>query len=204
MPTLGYADLPVPAGGDGPTVPAHLAALAEAIDPHLRHDVADQAERDADFAGAPVHTLVTAANGTMWVKVDTDNTWVTIWEPLPAWRPITLAAGLEEGDVQLGIRRTWDKRVSLKGRIRRTDATLITDPNAVNLGAVPSDCIPAGLRTWAGTCSAAGTTTDATGRMEILGASTSSSYGESGDLLWWYQGTDGTGWVDISGDYWMD
>jgi hypothetical protein len=50
----------------------------------------------------------------------------------------------------------------------------------------------------------AGTTTDATGRLEILDANTSSAYGDAGDLLWWYQGTDGTTWVDISGDYWMD
>ncbi|MDX3839057.1 hypothetical protein [Streptomyces europaeiscabiei] len=206
MATLGYADLPVPAGGQSPTVPADLAALAEAIDPHLRQTAADLADRTTKYATAPAHTLVTADDGTMWLKTSSvTDTWVTIWQPPPVWDlALTLSAGLQEGDVELALMIVdGGRQVALKGRIEKVDATKITDPNAVNLGAVPTDCIPPELRTWVGACSMAGTTTDAAGRLEVLGDSTTSAYGDTGDLLWWYQGTDGTDWVDISGSYWL-
>ncbi|GGX99697.1 hypothetical protein, partial [Streptomyces fructofermentans] len=152
----------------------------------------------------PAPIVAIAEDGTTWAKLDT--TWVTLFEPLAPFTPtITLKSGFEEGVVPLGARR-WagGTRVSLVGRITRTDAGQITDANAVNLGAVPSDCIPSALRTYPGTCSMAGTTTEAAGRIEILGESSTSAYGVTGDILWWYQGDGGTAWVDISGDYWMD
>lgn len=205
MATIGYAQLPVPAGGDSPTVPADIAELAEAVDPHLLHLVDDQADRDNRLSDAPAQTLAIAANGATWLKSSpTANTWLTLWEPLPDWRPITLKSGFETGDVGLGIRRRDGVRVSLKGRITRTDGALIDNPNAVNLGSVPADCMPTGLRTWPGTCSMGGNTTHAAGRLEVLAENTASAYGQPGDLLWWYQGEAGTSWIDISGDYWID
>ncbi|MFJ3812295.1 hypothetical protein ACIPWE_38770 [Streptomyces sp. NPDC090073] len=206
MATIGYAQLPIPAGGDSPTVPADIADLAEALDPHLVQFATNQADRDSKYATAPAQTLVIATNGTSWVKTSSStNTWATIWEPLQDWQNlITLSAGLEQGDVGLGIRVKDDKHVYLKGRVQRSDNANLQDANAVNLGAVPAEMIPDGLRTWAGTCSMGGDTTDGAGRLEVLGSNTSSSYGDPGDILWWYQGTGGTAWVDISGDYWMD
>ncbi|MDX2863502.1 hypothetical protein PV338_46075, partial [Streptomyces scabiei] len=105
MANLGYAELPVPAGGQSPTVPAHLAALAEAIDPHLRQTATDLADRTTKYATAPAHTLVTADDGTMWLKISSvADTWVTIWEPPPLWDlTLTLSAGLQEGDVEIGL-----------------------------------------------------------------------------------------------------
>ncbi|MBP5922190.1 hypothetical protein F3K32_18220 [Streptomyces sp. LBUM 1483] len=207
MPTIGYAQLPVPAGGDGPQVVSAVADLATALDPHLVQHAEDQADRDARFSTAPVHTLVIAEDGTAWMKLDSGtNTWTTIHSPLQAWQStLTLKSGFEESTVPLGVRVKDDTHVYLKGRIERTDGNKILDANAVNLGAVPSGLIPpTELRTWAGTCSMAGTTTLAAGRLEVLNTGTASAYGVAGDILWWYQGPDGTDWVDISGDYWMD
>ncbi|MEW1568281.1 hypothetical protein AB0454_35555 [Streptomyces sp. NPDC093509] len=205
MATLGYANLPVPGGGQSPVVPADFAELAEAIDPHLRHTAVDLADRTTKYADAPIQTLVTANDGTMWLKLSSStDTWATLWSPPPVWdRTIDLAAGMQAGDSALGLMVVdGGRRVELKGRIERVDAGKINDANAVNMGSVPNDCIPPALRTWPGTCSAAGTTTDTTGRLEVLGSNESSSYGDPGDILWWYQGTDGTDWVDISGYYW--
>ncbi|MFE9937399.1 hypothetical protein [Streptomyces hirsutus] len=205
MATIGYANLPVPAGGQAPAVPADFAAFAEAIDPHLRHSVTDLADRTNRFSKAPAHTLVTANNGSMWLKIsNTTDTWATIWEPAPGWdRTITLAPGLQAGNTSVGLMRLeGGRRVELKGRIERVDGTNLADPFAINLGSVPQDCIPPGLRTWPGTCSLTGETTDAVGRLEILAPGTSSAYGVAGDILWSYQGVGGTPWVDISGYYW--
>jgi hypothetical protein len=205
--TIGYAELPVPAGGDGPTVPADIAELAAALDPHLVQHATNEADRDSRFSAAPVQTLVIATDGTTWMKTSSiSNTWVTLFEPLQDWQPtITLKSGFEEGSVELGTRVKDGTHVYLKGRIQRTDATNILDANAVNLGAVPSELIPpTELRTYPGTCSMAGSTTDAAGRIEILNTGTASAYGVAGDILWWYQGDTGTAWVDISGDYWID
>ena len=205
MATIGYAELPVPAGHQAPTVPADLASFAEAVDPHLRHNAVNAADRDNRFSEAPAHTLVTADNGSMWVKTSaTSNTWVTIWEPPPGWdRTITLKPGFQTGNVTIGLMRLdGGRRIELKGRIERVDGTPMSDPFSINLGSVPADCVPPGLRTWAGCCSLTGDTTDSTGRLEILGTSSSSSSGVAGDILWNYQGTGGTSWVDISGYYW--
>lgn len=205
MATVGLAGLPIPGGGDAPAGPGVLAALALAIDPHLILAVADKAERDSLYGTAPLHTVVTAEDGSLWVKTSaTTSTWAAVYEPLPTWRPITLKSGMVEGDVALGVRRRQGTRVSLKGRVNKADGTNLLDAFALNLGAVPSDCIPSGLRTYAGSCSLGGPTVDAAGRIEIIGLNTSSAYGVAGDILWWYQGDTGTPWVDISGDYWMD
>ena len=64
MATIGYAQLPVPAGGDSPTVPADIAELAEAVDPHLLHLVDDQADRDirAGLPAGPFELHITATS----------------------------------------------------------------------------------------------------------------------------------------------
>lgn len=207
MPDIGKAGLPVPAGGDGPAVAADFAELATALDPHLVQHAEDLADRDARFFDAPVQTLVVAEDGSAWLKLSSiANTWAAVFEPLQDWQPlITLKSGFEESSVPLGVRVKDTTHVYLKGRIERTDGNKILDANAVNLGAVPSSLIPpTELRTWVGSCSMAGTTTLAAGRLEVLNTGTASAYGVAGDLLWWYQGTDGTDWVDISGDYWID
>src|SRR3546814_7943695 len=49
--------------------------------------VTNKAQRDSMFSGAPQHTMVSAANGSLWVKTSsTANTWAVIYEPLTAWR----------------------------------------------------------------------------------------------------------------------
>ncbi|MCX4450723.1 hypothetical protein [Streptomyces sp. NBC_01789] len=205
MATVGRAGLPIPNGGDAPVGPGALAALAEAIDPHLMQHVTDKAQRDSLFGDAPLHTAVTAEDGSLWVKTSAStSTWATIYEPLPSWRPITLKSGMVEGDVQLGVRRRQGVRVSLKGRIAKADGTNINEAFAANLGAVPSDCIPSGLRGFPALCSLGGATIQAVGRLEVIGSNTSSAYGVAGDLIWWFQDPAGTAWVDITGDYWMD
>ncbi|WP_078965771.1 hypothetical protein [Streptomyces aureocirculatus] len=204
--TIGFAELPVPVGGDSPTIPADIAELASALDPHLVQHAADQADRDAQYSVAPAQTLVIAADGTTWIKTSSvSNTWATVHTPLQAWQStFTPATGLEEGITDVGLRLVDGVHVYIKGRLQRTDGQNLQDANAVNLGAVPSNLKPTELRTWAGTCSMAGTTTLATGRLELLDDATVSAYGDPGDLLWWYQGVDGTPWVDITGDYWLD
>lgn len=136
MATIGYADLPVPGGGDGPLGPAALAALATALDPRLVHRVGDQADRDEEFADAPPGTLVIAADGTAWWRAA--STWVTLYEPVPAWRGITLKAGYEQNAVNLGVRRTQGTFVSLKGRVNATSGNINSPDAAINIGSVPA------------------------------------------------------------------
>ncbi|MEU9199026.1 hypothetical protein [Streptomyces sp. NPDC048332] len=204
MATFGYAGIRVPEGADAPAGPGALAELALDVDPHLVQHVTDAADRDAQYAAAPLHTLVSAEDGSLWIKTSAEtNTWATISEPLSAWRPISLKSGFETlGTV--GVRRTDGVRVHLKGRLQHTDGTFINDPNCSNVGSVPPDCIPVDLGTWVGGCSLGGDTINAAGRFEVLGSNTSSAYGVAGDILWWYQGPGGTAWVDLAGSYWMD
>lgn len=206
MATIGYAHLPIPAGGNSPTVPADLAALAEAIDPHLRHTVVDDAQRDEEFGDAPVHTLVTAEDGTMWLKTGPDpEDWVTIWEPLPNWRPITLASGNEVSTIACEVRRDGT-HAFMRGRVVKSNGSNFDLPNdPIKVGSVPGDCIPGvELASWAASCSLGGTNTQAAGRMEVLEAGTSSSNGVGGDILFWFQGDGGTPYIDLSGDWWID
>ncbi|MEW1867052.1 hypothetical protein AB0420_02440 [Streptomyces caelestis] len=204
MATIGYAELPVPGGGDAPVGPAALAALAEAVDPHLPQHVADRAERDEQYAAAPLHTLVSAEDGSLWIKTSDDaNTWATIHEPLQAWRPITLASGYTAGEFRPEARREGN-RVHLRGRIQRTDGANVP-PAGVKVGDVPSDCRPATYGMWGGGASLTGDPITGVGRVEVLGTASSTSLGGAGSIVWFSQdGTTGVPWIDISGSYWTD
>lgn len=201
---IGRAKLPVPGGGQGPTVPGDLAAFALVVDAHLMQHAVDQADRNTRYADAPLHTVVSGEDGSLWVKTSaTLNSWATAYEPIPDWRPLSLKAGFAlSGETPIGIRRIGT-RVYLQGRVLKVDGTNL-DGEAINVGSVPADCIPKNLRTWVGGCSMAGATTDGAGRWELLGTDSSSGVGVAGDLLWWYQGTGGTPWVDLAGSYWTD
>lgn len=203
MATIGYADLPIPAGGDAPVGPGALADLATAIDPHLVQHVATLAERDEDYASAPLHTLVSAENGSLWLKTSgVANTWATISEPLPAWRTVTPAAGYQAGEFTPQI-RLIGKRVHMRGRLVRTDGGVF--PLAgVKIGDVPSDCRPGIYGAFAGTASITGDPSIGAGRIEVLGAGSSSSLGGTGSIVWFSQDGSGVPWVDISGSYWID
>ncbi|MFE9810715.1 hypothetical protein [Streptomyces sp. NPDC005548] len=207
MATVGRAQLPIPGGGDAPAGPGEFAALGLAIDPHLVQHVADQAERDAQYADAPLHTAVSAADGSLWLKTSASaNTWATVYEPEPAWRPIELLAGYTSDTYTPQARRVGS-HVWLRGRIAKTDGTVIGQ-NGVAIAAVPDDCIPQQqIGAYAGTSSLVGDVLVGTGKVEILDETTSSSLGDPGTVLWWSQdGTTalGTPWVNISGDYWID
>ncbi|MET9158297.1 hypothetical protein ABZX56_11265 [Streptomyces parvulus] len=200
MAEFGYAQLPVPGGGDAPTTPGHLADLASAIDPHLVQFVADQAERDSLYSEAPAHTVVSALDGTFWKKTSSSaNEWATLWEPLPAFRPIELASGIGQSSENAPAIRLQGKKASLQGAVLKTDGTNFFG-DAIKLGEVPDDCIPEQLRRFAGTCSLAGDTTDTACRVEVTGKTNATP----GDIIVYYQVTAGTPWIDISGEYWLD
>lgn len=207
MATIGYADLPIPAGGDVPEVPGAIADLATAIDPHLVQHVTNLADRNSTLSGAPQHTVAIAGDGTTWVKTDSgSNTWVTVWEPLPAWQDVTLAAGYQE-DTYTPQARRIGKQVFLRGRIARTDSAVI--PNGgIKIASVPTGCIPQGqIGAYAATSSLAGSVVIGTGKLEVLDVDTASSLGDPGSILWWSQDgptESGTPWVNISGSYWID
>jgi hypothetical protein len=204
MATVGRAQLPIPGGGDAPVGPGALAALGLAIDPHLVQHVADKAERDAEYDDAPLHMLVSAENGSLWMKTSaSSNTWAVIWEPLAAWRPVTLAAGFTAGQTtpQLRIDRG---QVHLRGRIEKTDGTLITT-GGTKLATVPADCIPGRLESWPGGQSISGDPVTAVGRMEAFSHDQdANALGGAGSLIWYSQDGTGTTWVDISGSYWLE
>ncbi|GAA4688185.1 hypothetical protein [Streptomyces youssoufiensis] len=208
MATIGYETLPVPAGGDGPDVPAWLADMATAVDPHLVHDVTNLADRNSRFAGAPLCTLCVAADGTTWVKTSASaNTWVTLWEPLPAWQPVTLATGYTASGGYTPQARLIGKRVYLRGRIERSDGQVV--PNqGVKVGSVPSTCIPqVQIGAWAATGSLAGDVTIGVGKLEVLEVGSASALGVAGDITWWSQDgatAGGTPWIAINGAYWID
>jgi hypothetical protein len=205
--TVGYAQLPVPGGGDAPAGPGNLYELAEAIDPHLVQHVADQAERDAEFATAPLHTVVAAENGSLWIKTDAGtNTWATIYEPVPAWRPVELLTGYQEDGFTPQVRRIGNQ-VWLRGRLSRIDGTVIPT-NGVAVATVPDDCIPQEqLGAYAATSSLAGDVVIGVGKLEVLNVGTASSLGDPGTITWWSQDgatAAGTPWINISGSYWID
>lgn len=207
MPTIGYEDLPVPAGGDGPDVPAAIAALATAIDPRLVHDVTDLADRNSRFSAAPQHTVCVAGDGTMWAKTDGgSNTWATLWEPVPSWQAVTPLSGYEESIYPLQARLVGGQ-VFLRGRIQRTDGNVIPN-DGVAIATVPSSCIPQEqIGAYAATSSLAGDVVIGVGKLEILDVNTASGLGGPGTILWWSQDAptaDGTPWVNISGSYWTD
>lgn len=207
MATVGYAQLPIPGGGDAPVGPGALYEFGAAIDPHLVQHVVDQAERDATYAAAPLHTMVSAENGALWIKTSaTANTWATIYEPHPEWRPLEILVDYQEDTYTPQIRRIG-KHVWVRGRIAKSDQTVI--PNGgIGIAKVPADCIPqVQIGAWAGTSSLAGDVTIGTGKLEVLDVGTASGLGPPGTILWWSQDgatAAGTPWVNISGDYWID
>jgi hypothetical protein len=208
--TFGYADLPVPGGGDGPTLPGHLANLAEAIDPHLWQHATDQADRDTKYSTAPARTVVVALDGTTWIKIsDSTNTWITVWEPLADWAPLSLVSGYEAGqtDPEYRIDRG---QVHLRGRIQRTDSGLIPAAG-VKIGTVPTACIPRQISSFDGGASITGDAMTGVCRVEIFSPDQdANALGARGSLVVYSQdgsqdgGTPGLMWVDISGSYWLD
>ncbi|MDT0381440.1 hypothetical protein RM572_22020 [Streptomyces sp. DSM 42041] len=205
MATVGYANLPVPGGGDAPTGPAAVAALAQALDPHLVQHAVDIADRDATFASAPLHTLVTAEDGSAWLKTSAAaNVWATVYEPDPEWRPLALATGHQTSSFRPEVRRIGSQ-VWIRGQVERTDSAVI--PNTgVALGTVPNDCVPQDQPgQMAVVCSMAGDPTVPAGRIEVLDANTSSSVGGPGTVVWWSQQGEGVSWVNLGGGtYWID
>lgn len=207
MATVGYAQLPIPGGGDAPVGPGALMELAAGIDPHLVQHVADQAERDALYAAAPLHTMVSAENGSLWLKTSaTANTWAPIYEPVPAWRPVEMLTGYQADSYTPQVRRVGS-HVWLRGRIARTDGTVIPN-NGLGIAKVPADCVPQQqIGAYAATSSLQGDVVIGVGKLEVLDVGTASSLGDPGTILWWSQDgptATGTPWVNISGDYWID
>lgn len=209
MATIGYAELPIPGGGDGPTVPGHLAELAEAIDPHLWQHVTDLADRNTRLSAAPVWTVAVAANGTTWVKTSTDNVWATLWEPLQDWQSLTLATGYEAGQT-LPEGRIHNGQVHLRGTIQRIDGQLIS-ANGTKLATVPTAMIPAQIARYAAPSSMTGDAMVGACRMEVYSPDQDgNAIGSRGSVVVWSQdgeqdeGTAGLAWVDISGTYWLD
>lgn len=209
MATFGYAGLPVPGGGDGPTMPGHLAELAEAIDPHLWQHADDEADRDTKYSTAPALTAVVAPSGTVWIKTSSGSTWVTVWEPLAEWQPLSLASGYEAGQT-VPEGRIDRGKVSLRGRIQRIDGGLVPAAG-VKLATVPADFIPEQISSFAGGASLTGDPMTGVGRVEIFSPDQdANSLGARGSVIWYSQdgiqdsGTPGVVWVDISGSYWLD
>ncbi|MFF1498716.1 hypothetical protein ACFVZR_02265 [Streptomyces sp. NPDC058316] len=188
----GYAGWPIPSGGDAPVGPGQLAAIAAAIDPHLQQHAVDLADRNERYAGAPARTLVTAANGATWVKVSsTANTWVTLWEPEPAWKPLPLASGMSPGG-NTPEYKIVGRQVHMRGRVVRSDDTLLVG-NSQALAPTPPDARPKQLCSWAGGQSLTGDPVTGVCRIECATS-----------VVWWSQDGSGSPWVDISGSYWLD
>ena len=210
MATIGYAELPVPGGGDSPTTPGHLADLAEAIDPLLWQPVTNLADRDARLSGAPAGTVAKAPDATTWIKMSSvSNTWVTFWEPLQDWQPLTLAAGFESGQT-IAEGRIDRGQVHLRGTIQRTDGQLIS-ANGVKLATVPNAMIPDQIARYAASASMTGDAINGTCRAEVYSPDQDgNAIGGRGSVVIWSQdgeqdeGTPGLMWVDISGSYWLD
>ncbi|AQW55303.1 hypothetical protein ACIQPP_05640 [Streptomyces violaceusniger] len=204
MATIGRANLPVPAGGNSPTVPADIAALAEAVDPHLRHTVTNKAQRDTLFADAPAHTLVTADDGSMWLKVSsTSNTWVSIYEAPEAWRPLPLASGFTAGEQAPEIRRIGT-HVWMRGRVQRVDGAVIFNLSATKIAQVPADCVPLALASGAAGQSVVGDPVTGVGRIEVLATGWERPEGGAGSVLWYSQDGTGSTWVGCDLEYWID
>lgn len=203
MATIGYAQAPIPGGGDAPAGPGAFAEYGLAIDPHLIQHVATKAERDSLYADAPVHTAVTANDGSLWLKTSaSSNTWAVIYEPDPGWRPLSLAAGFEADQTDPEV-KVIGNQVWLRGRVRKADGTTV-GTNATKLGNVPSDCIPTQLASFAGGASLTGDPITGVARFEVY--SPTNTLQSPGSLMLYSQDGESYGftWVDISGSYWKD
>ncbi|MGW7053142.1 hypothetical protein [Streptomyces sp. NPDC054887] len=195
MATIGYADLPVPDGGDAPDSPAALAALATVIDPHLIQHVANTAERDSVYSAAPLHTVVSAEDGSLWIKTSaTLNVWATIYEPLPPWQNLTLESGLIPNGGHTPQYRIIGQRAHVRGRVERFNQLTLDGSSGMTLAAVPEEAQPAdGIACWAGGQSLTGDPVTAVCRVEAV--TTYKFYSQDGS---------GAAWVDITGSYWLD
>lgn len=203
MATVGLAQIRVPAGGNSPTIPGDIANAATDIDPHLILHVVDKAERDELYSAAPLHTAVSAENGSLWLKTSALNTWAVIYEPLEAWRPLSLASGFTAGQTDPEIRIDRGQ-AHLRGRIERTDGVPIAI-SGVKLATVPTDCIPAQISSFAGGASLTGDPMTGVGRVEIFSPDQDgNALGARGSVVWYSQDGTGVPWVDISGSYWLD
>lgn len=200
---IGRAQLPIPAGGQSPTVPGDLAALALRIDKFLAHPVDDEAERDARFAEADPGTVtVSRTDGTMWAKLD-DGSWVTVHEEPESWRPLSLASGFTAGDQAPQIRRAGNQ-VWIRGRVQRVDGGLITSSGDVKLAQVPDDCIPVALASGAAGQTLLGDPVIGLGRVEVLPEGWEKVAGGPGSVLWYSQEPPGSTWVGVDLSYWID
>ncbi|MEV7867491.1 hypothetical protein AB0P17_15620 [Streptomyces sp. NPDC088124] len=204
--TIGYAELPIPEGLDGPDVPAKVADLAEAIDPHLWQDAIDLADRNARYAGAPALTVVRALDGSVWLKTSSvSNTWATVYEPLPPWRTLSLLAAYQPGTLLPQV-RVIGQRVHTRGRIVRVDGGLIVGTNGVQVGTLPDDAIPTQASAADAYYSLTGPPLIGAGRYEAWSVNESAP----GGIVFFSQdgaqegGTVGCVWIDISGSYWKD
>ncbi|MFF7290660.1 hypothetical protein [Streptomyces griseorubiginosus] len=210
MATIGYAELPIPGGGDSPTTPGHLAALAAAIDPLLWQPVTNLADRNTRLAGAPQRTVAVAPDGTTWVKTSSStNAWVTIWEPVQAWQTLTLASGYTAGETIPKVRIDRGKAY-LRGRIALTSGALIPT-SGVKIASVPTAAIPTELVCRAVGCSLSGDALVGAGRLEVYSPDQDgNAAGGRGSIVWFSQdggqdgGTPGVTWVDIGCSYWID
>lgn len=204
MATVGRAQLPIPGGGDAPVGPGALAAFGLAVDPHLVQHVVDKAERDAQYDDAPLHTLVSAENGSLWVKTSaTANTWAVIYEPPADWRPLALPSGYEAGQTTPEARIDRGQ-VHLRGRVEKSDGTVIPI-SGVKIATLPDDCIPQQISSFAGGASITGDPMTGVGRVEVFSHDQdSNSLGAAGSVIWYSQDGTGVTWVDISGSYWLD
>lgn len=194
MATIGYAELPIPGGGDAPQWPGALAALAEAIDPHLWQHATNAADRDTRFATAPLHTVVTATSGAVWIKTSgTSNVWATIYEPLTAWVPLPLASGVQAAGAAPVEYRVVGTQVWVRGRVEKSSGTW-TGSSGTVIAPVPAEAVPARICTWAGGQSLAGDPLTGVCRIEVSATA----------FTWWSEDGTGTTWVDLSGSYWLD
>ncbi|MFB7012911.1 MULTISPECIES: hypothetical protein [unclassified Streptomyces] len=176
------------------------------MDKHLLQFVTTEADRNSKLNGCPDGTVaVSTTTGTVWARAN--GTWVTWWEPVPAWRTLTLDSAYVPAEITPQIRRVG-KKVSIRGRFVRADGGLINAGGGVRVGSVPSDCSPAVLATGAGGQSLSGPPMVGLCRVEVFGAATSTSLGGPGTVAVYTQdGLDtgaGTPWLGIDIDYWTD
>ncbi|MFE6494118.1 hypothetical protein [Streptomyces sp. NPDC057748] len=206
MVPFGFAGLPVPAGGDAPAIDAIIAAYSEVLDKHLLQLVTTEADRNAKLNGCPNGTVaVSTTTGTVWARAG--GTWVTWWEPIPAWRTLALSSTYVAQEIIPQIRRVG-KKVTIRGRVARADGGLIDARNGVKVADVPTDCRPAVLSTGAGGQSLAGDPMIGLCRVEVFGADTSTSLGGVGTVALYTQDGlttgAGTSWLGLDIEYWTD
>lgn len=199
---IGRAQLPVPGGGQAPTVPGDLAALALAVDQYLAHPVDDAADRDINYGDADPGTVTVSRAGSVWVKL-LGGGWATVHEEPEGWRNLPLNSGFVGGEESPKIRRIGNQ-VWIRGRVERTDGGLITSSGDVKVAQVPNDCIPTALASGAAGQSLAGDMTTGVGRVEVLPAAWEKPGAGPGSVIWYSQEGSGSTWVAVDLQYWTD